>query len=140
MRLEITRKADLATRVLLDLARSGTRSKATDLAARVGTTPGFLSQVVTPLTARGWVRSDPGPTGGYLAVVDLADVSVLDVIEAVEGPTDTGRCVLEDRACGQANPCALHNPWSQARGQLLAELAATPLSTLPVSDPDRRPA
>lgn len=135
MRLEVTRKTDLATRALLELARAGDRSKASDLAQRVGTTPGFLSQVISPLTARGWVRSDPGPTGGYVATVGLEDVSVLDVIEAVEGPTDTGRCVLEDRPCAGGGTCALHVPWSQARGQLLTELAGTPLSSLPAPRP-----
>jgi Rrf2 family transcriptional regulator, iron-sulfur cluster assembly transcription factor len=130
MRLEISRKADLATRTLIQLASTGLRSKSSELAEQVGTTPGFLSQVVAPLAARGWVRSDPGPTGGYVATVELGDVSVLDVIEAVEGPTDTGRCVLEDRACAGGGLCALHTPWAQARGQLLAGLAGTPLSEL----------
>lgn len=136
MRLEISRKADLATRTLLELAHSGRRSKGSELAERVGTTPGFLSQVIAPLAAKGWVRSDPGPTGGYVATVDLQDVSVLDVIEAVEGATDTGRCVLEDRACGGGAICALHVPWTRARAQLLAELAATRLSSL--ADPGAR--
>lgn len=131
MRLEITRRADLATRALLALAATGARTKASALAATLGTTPGFLSQAMTPLVARGWVRSDPGPAGGYTLVVALADVSVLAVIEAVEGPTDTLRCVLEPRACSGGGPCALHQPWSRARGQLLAELGATTLATLP---------
>lgn len=129
MRLELTRRTDLATRALLDLASRGTRSKAADLAERIGTTPGFLSQALAPLVARGWIRSDPGPCGGYTATVALSDVSVLEVIEAVEGPTDTGRCVLEDRPCG-GGPCALHEPWSRARKQLLDELTRTPLSKL----------
>jgi len=130
MRLEITRRSDLATRALLELARTGARTKASGLAERVGTTPGFLSQAMTPLVARGWVRSEPGPTGGYTALVDPADLNVLEIIEAVEGPTDTGRCVLEDRPCGGAELCALHRPWSTARSQLLGELAGTPLSSL----------
>lgn len=46
------------------------------------------------------MRSEPGPTGGYVVTIDLAEVSVLDVIESVEGPTDTGRCVPEDRPSG----------------------------------------
>lgn len=136
MRLEITRRSDLATRALLHLATAGERTKSSALADAVGTTPGFLSQAMTPLVAAGWVRSEPGPTGGYTAAVDAGDVSVLDVIEAVEGPTDTARCVLEDRACAGAGPCALHRPWSSARAQLLDELAGTPLSTL---IPKRRP-
>lgn len=133
MRLEVSRKADLATKTLLELALSGQRSKAVDLAAAVGTTPGFLSQVIAPLATRGWVRSEPGPTGGYAATVDLDEVSVLEVIEAVEGPSDTGRCVLEDRPCGSGGTCALHLPWTRARATLLAELAGTPLSSLAVS-------
>ncbi|HEY5700181.1 MAG TPA: Rrf2 family transcriptional regulator [Acidimicrobiales bacterium] len=133
MRLEITRRSDLATRALLELARTGERTKASVLADRVGTTPGFLSQAMTPLVAQGWVRSDPGPTGGYTVLVDPAALTVLEVIEAVEGPTDTGRCVLEDRPCagtGAAGLCALHRPWSGARAQLLVELDRTPLSSL----------
>ena len=133
MRLEITRRSDLATRALLELARTGERTKASVLADRVGTTPGFLSQAMTPLVAQGWVRSDPGPTGGYTVLVDPAALTVLEVIEAVEGPTDTGRCVLEDRPCagtGAAGLCALHRPWSGARAQLLVELGRTPLSSL----------
>lgn len=130
MRLELTRKTDLATRAILDLDRAGQRLKASVLAEHIGTTPGFLSQVMTPLVGHGWVRSEPGPTGGYALVADLGDVMVLDLIEAVEGPTDTGRCVLEDRNCDRNGPCALHRPWSKARQQLLTELAATPLSSL----------
>ena len=130
MRLEITRRADLATRALLELAARGTKTKAADLAERIGASAGFLTQAMTPLVARGWVRSEPGPSGGYVAAADLSDVSVLDVIEAVEGPTDTARCVLEDRACNGGGPCALHQPWSRARSQLLRELEATPLSSL----------
>ncbi len=130
MRLEITRRTDLATRALLALAAAGPRTKAAELAESVGTTPGFLSQALTPTVAAGWVRSDPGPTGGYTLVADLGSISVLDVIEAVEGPTDAGRCVLEDRACAAQGPCALHQPWSRARALLTDELAASALASL----------
>jgi Rrf2 family protein len=130
MRLEVTRKADLATRALLALASSFERRKASDLADELDASSGFLSQALSPLVARGWVRSDPGPTGGYRITADLDDLSVLDVIEAVEGPTDLARCVLEDRACAGGGLCALHDAWARARGQFLHELAATPLGTV----------
>ena len=65
MRLEITRRSDLATRALIELARLGRRTKSAELAEAIGTTPGFLSQAMTPLAAKGWVRSEPGPSGGY---------------------------------------------------------------------------
>jgi Rrf2 family protein len=130
VRLEVTRKSDLATRALLVLASRDRRAKSADLADALGTTPGYLTQVVAPLAARGWVDSEPGPTGGYRATVALGDVTVLDVIEAVEGPSESGRCVLEGRACAGGGQCALHVPWSRARAELVAELARTPLSSL----------
>src|SRR6188472_2168968 len=108
MRLELTRKSDLAVRALRALAGSNERMKGSALAEAVGSTPGFVAQTVTPLVRRGWVRSDPGPSGGYSLVVALDAVSVLAVIEAIEGPTASGRCVLGDRPCNETGTCALH--------------------------------
>ena len=118
MQLSITRRTDLATRALLSLDRSGGRRKASDLAAELDASAGFLAQAMTPLVNRGWVRSEPGPTGGYAAAVSLDDVSVLDVVEAVEGSTDVSRCVLEGRPCNRGNRCALHDAWARARSSL----------------------
>lgn len=112
-------------RALRSLAETGGRVKGPALADAVGSTSGFLSQVLTPLVRAGWVRSDPGPAGGYSLAVDLGSVSVFAVIEAIEGPTDSGRCVLADRPCNDAGTCALHVPWLRARAQLLRELDAT---------------
>lgn len=125
MRLEVTRKSDLAVRAMQVLADADARVKGPALAEAVGSTSGFVSQVLNPLVRQGWVRSDPGPSGGYSLVVDLAEVSVLAVIETIEGPTVSGRCVLADRPCDETGTCALHVPWMRARALLLSELAAT---------------
>jgi Rrf2 family protein len=93
-----------------------------------------MSQVLNPLVRAGWVRSDPGPTGGYRLVADLNDVSVLAVIEAVEGPTDSGMCVLADRPCDELGRCALHAPWVRARAELLRELDAVPVADTSLCD------
>jgi Rrf2 family transcriptional regulator, iron-sulfur cluster assembly transcription factor len=128
MRLEVTRKSDLAVRALRVLAESGERVKGPALADAVGSTSGFVSQVLNPLVRQGWVRSDPGPAGGYSLAVDLTAISLLSVIEAIEGPTDSGRCVLVDRPCNEQGTCALHVPWLRARAQLLRELDSTPVA------------
>ena len=131
MRLEVTRKSDLAVRALRALADNGGRMKAAELADAVGSTPGFVSQVVNPLVRARWVRSDPGPAGGYALVASLPVLSVLAVVEAIEGPTDTGRCVLVDRQCTESGTCALHVPWMRARAQLLRELDETSVAEAP---------
>lgn len=128
MRLEVTRKADLATRAIVVLGVTGRRMKSAELAKQLETTPGFIPHVLSPLVARGWVRSDPGPTGGYTAVTPLAEISVLSVIECIDGPSESGMCVVEGRPCQPEDPCALHGAWTRARAALLAELEATPVS------------
>lgn len=130
MRLEITRKTDLAIRALIVLGQRAQKTKATVLAEMIDTTSGFLSQVMTPLVARGWVRSDPGPTGGYTLSVDTSTVSVMDVIEAVEGKFDYTRCVLFDRVCNNEDPCAMHGPWGRARVEMVDGLRSTTLNEL----------
>jgi Rrf2 family protein len=132
VRLEITRKADLAIRALVLLGESPERAKAAELAEALDTTLGFVPQVLAPLVKAGWVRSDPGPTGGYSCRVELDDVSVLQVIEAVDGATDAGRCVVADRACREQHPCVLHTAWGRARAELIGVLQATPLSAVGV--------
>ena len=124
MRLEVTRKSDLAVRALQALDASSARVKGPELAEMVGSTSGFVSQVLTPCVRAGWVRSDPGPAGGYSLTADLDEVSVLAVIETIEGPTESGRCVLAERQCDSGGTCALHVPWLQARAQLLVQLDA----------------
>ena len=69
MRLEVTRRSDLAIRALLALSEGRGRTKAAELADEVGTSKGFLTQVMNPLVQQGWVRSDPGPTGDSGALV-----------------------------------------------------------------------
>ncbi len=128
MRLEITRRAELAIRALALLGSESGRVKASELAEALETTVAFVPQIVGPLVKAGWVRSDPGPTGGYRAVVALVDVSVLQVIEAVDGATDAGRCVVADRACQAQEPCVLHEAWGRARRELLQVLNATTMA------------
>jgi len=65
MRLEITRKTDLALKAMIVLGRTEARCKGNDLAERIDTTASFISQVMAPLVRKGWVESEPGRNGGY---------------------------------------------------------------------------
>ena len=128
VRLEITRRAELAIRALALLGRSPGHVKASALADELGTTVKFVPQILGPLVRAGWVRSDPGPTGGYRCQVALGEVNVLQVIEAVDGATDMGRCVVADRPCQAVEPCVLHDAWVQARTELVRVLQAMPVA------------
>ncbi len=126
MRLELSKKNDLALRAMHHLDQLGPADGRT-LAQAIGTSTHFLPQIMKPLTRAGWVGSTPGPGGGYRLLARLADVSVLDVIHAIEGPTDVGRCVLSNAPCPVDEQCAMHDSWVRARAALMSELEATTL-------------
>lgn len=132
MRLEISKRTDLALRALAHL-NSDSESSGSEVADEIGTTANYLPQVLKPLTGQGWVQGTPGPGGGYRLSVDLEKVSVLEVIEAVEGATDQNECVLRGAPCPALEPCALHDSWVRARGALLAELGS--MSVVSTWDP-----
>ena len=129
MKLSLLRKTDLAIRALRALAESGTRVKAGDLGRRTGASPRFVPHVMAPLTKAGWVDSGRGPTGGYRLRVPLGEISVLEVIEAVEGRVDTTICVLRDGPCGPSEHCSVHFPVQEATTALLARLANVPVGS-----------
>lgn len=134
MRLELTRKTDLALQALHVLAAATDAIKGKDLADHIGATPAFIPQVMKPLVEAGWVRSDRGPTGGYRLSADLTETSVLALIEAMEGPTADGKCVLQGTPCPAIDRCAMHDAWTRARGALLNELSKTQIIESPTRE------
>ena len=125
MKLELMPRTDLAVRALRHLDGGGRRTSQ-QLAAALNSTPRFIPHVMGPLVAAGWVSSLRGPTGGYAIEPDAYSASVLDVIEAIEGPTPNGQCVLRGTPCPSIEPCSLHEAWSSARAALTRELELTP--------------
>jgi Rrf2 family transcriptional regulator, iron-sulfur cluster assembly transcription factor len=97
------------------------------MAPRLNTSVGYLPQVLRPLVRVGWVASEPGPNGGYSLAIDLDQVSILDLIEVMEGPTDSNTCVLQGGPCGGTAYCALHVPWLEARQGLIDRLSEVPI-------------
>jgi Rrf2 family transcriptional regulator, iron-sulfur cluster assembly transcription factor len=128
------RRTDLALRALRLLERTGGTLRSAELAEHLGTTATFVPQVMSPLVRGGWLGSGTGPKGGYQLVGNLGEYSVLELIELIEGPTDTGRCVLRGGGCPETNVCSLHDAWVVARGALIERLRRTPVSALEPTD------
>ena len=128
MRLGLNKRTDLALRAMQTLCSCGDRLAGTDLAERLETTHPYLPQIMSPLVRKRWVSSTSGPRGGYELTAQLDSISVLELIEAMEGTTDTDTCVLSGEICDSSDPCALHGAWSQARDALLRELSSMSLA------------
>lgn len=129
MEIQLSRTADYGIRAALALA-DGERHKSRELADRAGIPGGFAAQVLGHLVRGGLVHSQAGQSGGYSLTRPAADVSLLDVVEAIEGPIRTTRCVLRDSACDVERPCAVHGPWTRAQDALRGSLQQTSLADL----------
>ncbi|MDJ0496665.1 MAG: Rrf2 family transcriptional regulator [Acidimicrobiia bacterium] len=122
MRLDLNRRTDLALRAMQELHAESARVGGPDLADALATTRQYLPQIVNPLVKARWVRSTPGPHGGYELLVSLEEISLLQLIEVMEGPTRNDTCVLNGEVCPGQEQCALHGAWQHARDVLLREL------------------
>lgn len=123
MRLELTKKTDLAFKALECIQVShGKKVTGTVLAEELKITTQYLPHVMAPLTRAGWVASTSGPKGGYTIDTDLTGISHLDLIKAVEGEIDDSRCLHLGPKHHSGYHCALHKPWIRARRALLNEL------------------
>jgi Rrf2 family protein len=130
MRLALTRRADYAIRACLHLASAGhgepvpsrVIAEAMDIPVR------FLPQILGDLARASVVDSVSGQRGGYRLARPAAGLSLLDCIEAVEGPTISTHCVLETRACRRDRPCAVHPAWMEAQEGFVAALARQSLA------------
>jgi Rrf2 family protein len=132
VKFSIQKKTGLAVEALNALFTAGESVQSPELAASIDTTTSFLPQIMAPLVKNEWVESKRGPNGGYRLVADPESISVLDLIEAVEGETDTKTCVLKGGPCGGLENCSFHEPWKAARTALLDELASVPVLTLTI--------
>lgn len=130
MRLEISRKTHLAIEAVWVLQGVDGRIQGAPLASAIGTSSAFLAQVMAPLVRAGWVESITGRSGGYKLAVDPETISVLELIEAVEGPT-VGGCALRGGECSAVARCAVHDAWSKAKEALEMDLSSRPITSIP---------
>ena len=132
MQIALGHKGDYAVRAVLDLARHHGRGrrKARQIAADMQIPERYLPQILAALVHTGMLTAVAGPDGGYALARDPADVTLLDVVEAAEGPVRATRCLLRGGPCDWTGVCPLHGSWSRAQEALAAELARTTFAFL----------
>jgi Rrf2 family transcriptional regulator, iron-sulfur cluster assembly transcription factor len=131
MRMDLGRRADYAIRSTLDLARHpGRLRKARETAAEADVPERYLPQIMAALIRAGIVTSTAGREGGYQMARASADVSLLDVVEAVDGPIRSTECVLRGGACRWDGTCAVHDTWSAAQEAFREQFARSSFADL----------
>ena len=98
--MHITQESDYAIRIVYCLAKSGTRRDARSISEEMCVTLRFSLKILGKLAANGIVNSYKGNRGGYELANPPAQVSLKDVINAVEGPYPLSRCT-QDGVCNR---------------------------------------
>ena len=131
MRIHLTNKADYAVRAVLDIARHHPELRTTaQITAAMDLPRNFLSQILATLVRHRVLKSSAGPAGGYTLARPAASISLLEVIEVVEGPVATDECVLGGGSCDWDNVCPLHEPWAEAKVGFVDRLVDTSFERL----------
>lgn len=97
------------------------------IAEAQGLPQSFLAKIFQKLTQYGLVRSFRGATRGYTLSRPAAQISLREVLEAIEGPGLFDRCVFWGHRCADEDPCVLHDGWTQIKPKVTAMLEATSL-------------
>lgn len=124
MRLELTRKGDYGVRAMLVLARPGVEQlTAAQLARETDIPPNLVPRVMGDLVRAGLAANRRGRLGGYRLARPPETISLLAVIEAVEGDPRRRTCVLRGGPCGRDGTCGVHDAFFRAQDAVFATLA-----------------
>lgn len=83
----------------------------------------YLSKLFQTLGRKGFVRSQRGPDGGFVLAKKTKDISLLEVIETIEGPIYLNDCLIRDGYCPKDDVCPVHDVWKEAQKRLLNYLS-----------------
>ncbi len=137
MNLTLSKRGDYVVRSALCLARayeSGEQRKIREVVAEMGVPQNYASQILAELVRGGLATSRAGRDGGYRLSRAPEFISMLEVVEAGEGPLRPDRCALGDGPCRWERVCPLHVTWSAATEALRKVLAHTTLAEVEKQD------
>ena len=129
--MQITREADYAVRVMVHLASAprGQNSPLNEIAEATGVQESFLSKILQRLVHQGMLVSQRGSGGGFLLNCAPEQVTLLEIVEAIEGPTQLNLCVGSGH-CARKDFCGVHPVWTRAQESLTQVLGGVSLAQL----------
>jgi len=132
--VNISTKGRYGLRAILDMAinQENQPISLNSIAERQGLSEGYLEQLMIPLKRAGLVRSVRGAQGGYILVKHPKDITVGDVVRALEGPIAPVACVSEHypEECERADSCVTRVVWEKVRDSMAEALDSFTLEDL----------
>lgn len=130
--MQITRQADYAVRAVLYLARmnGNQRAATSQVAQEQHIPPSFLAKIISQLSIAGLLHTSRGARGGVTLARHPEEITLLEVIEAIDGPIMLNECVGDGSNCTFDDDCPLKPVWCEAQNELVTRLKGTNFAQL----------
>jgi Rrf2 family protein len=130
--MKISTKGRYGLRTLMDIAVHQAKGPVnlSEIAERQGISAKYLWQIVNLLKTAGFVRGTRGPKGGYVLLRDPADITMLDVIQVLEGPISLVECVDDPEFCERMENCVAHTVWEEVSQAIRVSLQKITLAEI----------
>ncbi len=134
--MKLTRAGEYAIRCVLYLSQHYGNSVVSkrEIAEAMEIPAQFLGKVAQQLSRANILEITQGARGGYRLLCDPRDISLLEVVEAVDGPLFLNQCVLRPDSCHRSPLCAVHMVWEEARKNLRSTLSGANFAELSNKD------
>jgi len=130
--LRLSKKADYALIAMKHLAQAGaaSSSSAREIAEQYNIPIELMAKVLQRLVRTGLLVSTQGTRGGYALVRPSAEVTVADIIQAIDGPFTVTACSTNNHSCDQYDKCSIRDPLWEIRERIVAALGTVSLAQM----------
>ncbi|BDS12688.1 RrF2 family transcriptional regulator [Aureispira anguillae] len=118
-----SKACEYGIRALIVIAEAGKESKKIgikEICILANTPESFTAKILQNLVKRSIICSQKGPSGGFYIAQPLDNISIYDIVEAIDGAGVFNKCGLGLMACNAQRPCPLHNKFEVVRDELNA--------------------
>ncbi len=127
----VTRETDYAVRTVLYLAKESNRiASVTEVAHAMHIPKSFLAKILQRLVKSNILTSMRGVNGGFRLAQKASDISLLSIMEAIQGPAGINLCVVDSKKCKLSATCSVHPVWVDIRKEVERRLRKQTIAEL----------
>ncbi len=132
MSLIFSRQCEYAIQALIYLAKkpAGQWTSIKEIAEQLKIPKHFLGKIMQSLSTKEMLNSQKGLFGGFSLAKSSEEISLFDIIEAIDGDSYRKNCLMGFPDCSKDNPCPLHEKWKILRESIENLLLKRNLSDL----------
>ncbi len=117
--MRITNQSEYAIRAIMEMAKNPEMIYTpSSLYEKIDVPKLFLAKILQRLAKKGILKSIRGATGGFSFKKSLQDITLLEIVEAIEGNASLNKCLMDGHLCDRKNFCPVHLIWVEAQESL----------------------